>query len=428
MKNLKRFALMALVATALVACKKDDDNNNGGNPSTEPADMSTLEGEIIANTTLKSGRTFFLKGGVHVKPGATLTIESGVTVKSDPIEPTPAYLLVEPGASINAQGTATSPIVFTSGSANPAPQDWGGIILCGRAPINPQGGTAASEMGVGVTYGGTNAADNSGTMRYVRVEYTGKKASNDKEHNGFTFEGVGNGTTIEYLAVYKGADDGFEWFGGTVNAKYLFSYGAQDDCFDWTYGWQGNGQFWVAVQLPGDADRGIEADNNGSNNSLSPFSSPKLSNLTFIGRKDAAAKSRAVKLREGTKGNIHNLVSFGFDSGIEIEHDQTITNLEDGSLTFANNNTHVNSGYSYKSSAGTSVTPTVTLDMVSLKNTLDLTETASYLNNTYKGVDNTSGNAVNPNTALGSWFTSVNFIGALDPSNDWTAGTWARQD
>src|SRR5690606_39108636 len=201
-------------------------------------------------------------GPVHVKPGYTIYIEEGVTVKSERSASTVAYLLIEPGAKIEAEGTATSPIVFTSGEASPKQQDWGGIILCGKAPVNVGTGSAASEMGVGVVYGGTDPNDNSGTLRYVRVEYTGKKQSLEAEPNGFTFEGVGAGTMVEYIASYKGGDDGIEFFGGTVNVKYAVVYGAQDDSFDWTFGWTGKGQFWVAVQADDVADRGFEADNN----------------------------------------------------------------------------------------------------------------------------------------------------------------------
>src|SRR5690606_2543880 len=126
-------------------------------------------------------------GGVHVNNGAVLTIEEGVTVKAITNSKTDyantAYLLIEPGAKIEAVGTASSPIVFTSNAANPAPQDWGGIILTGKAPVNSPGGTMPSEMGDGVVYGGNDPMDNSGTLKYVRVEYTGKKQSSDAEHN-----------------------------------------------------------------------------------------------------------------------------------------------------------------------------------------------------------------------------------------------------
>ena len=144
-------------------------------------------------------------------------------------------MLFRSGGKIEAVGTEDSPIVFTSGTASPARGDWGGIILCGKAPIN-KGTTATAEVG-DVLYGGTDATDNSGTLKYVRVEYTGNAINTEKEHNGFSFNGIGNGTTLEYLQAYMGGDDGFEFFGGTVNASFLVSTGSKDDSFDWTYGW-----------------------------------------------------------------------------------------------------------------------------------------------------------------------------------------------
>ena len=136
-------------------------------------------------------------------------------------------------------------------------------------------------------YGGTDDADNSGTLRYVRVEYAGYKFNADKEANGFTFYGVGNGTTVEYLQAYKGSDDGFEWFGGSVNVKHLVSTDNSDDSFDWTEGWTGKGQYLLAVQeeqstLNYECDALIEADNS-DNETLTPISCPTLANMTLIG-------------------------------------------------------------------------------------------------------------------------------------------------
>src|SRR5690554_7617445 len=370
MKTIKstKIITLAIAGSFLFAsCSKDSDPIGNGPGNGILPDGVTVTGEIKENITLSKGNTYILKAGVHVKPGATLTIEEGVTVKSDPNEPVAAYLLIEPGAKINAIGTESAPIVFTSGKASPKTQDWGGIILTGKAPINVEGGAAASEMGAGVTYGGTDANDNSGVMKYVRVEYTGKKSNADKEHNGFTFEGVGAGTTLEHLSVFNGADDGIEFFGGTVNLKYAVVYGAEDDSFDWTYGWSGKGQFWVAVQGDILADRGIEADNNGSNRSASPFSEPTLSNVTLVGSLIAqtgddlesnpeSGKTRAIKLREGTKGKLYNFVTYGFSSGVEVEHDETLANMEAGSLIFANSSVYGPKSWSVNNTAGAAFT------------------------------------------------------------------------
>ncbi|HBG53269.1 MAG TPA: hypothetical protein DDW70_03525, partial [Rikenellaceae bacterium] len=168
-----------------------------------------------------------------VKPGVTFTIEPGVIIvaKDDDVVD---YILVEQGGKIDARGTAANPVVMTSERKEAGA--WGGVHICGLAPINVTGTTSKSEIGDAL-YGGSNVADNSGTLSYIRVEYTGYAFSEEKEANGFTFYGVGNGTVVDHLQSYKGSDDGFEWFGGTVNVKYLVATDNGDDSFDWTEGW-----------------------------------------------------------------------------------------------------------------------------------------------------------------------------------------------
>ncbi len=433
-KDLRGLAFAVLAMVAFTACDNSDDDGKGVGREGELPNGTEIVGDITENTILSKGNTYTLRGGVHVTNGATLKIEEGVTVKAITNSKTDyantAYLLVEPGSKIEAVGTASAPIVFTSNAATPAPQDWGGIILCGKAPINPQGGTAPSEMGAGVVYGGTDAADNSGTLKYVRVEYTGKKQDASKEHNGFTFEGVGNGTTLEYLAVYKGADDGIEFFGGTVNIRYAVVNGAQDDLFDWTYGWSGNAQFLVGIQGNDVADRGIEADNNGDNNGLSPLSSPTLSNITLVGSREAKTndnpdaatdadkgKTIGLKLRAGTGGKLHNFVVYGFNNGVDIQHDITVGNALDGKLIFTNSDLY--GPKPFKSSLATLVQEAF------FKTTITVSEDdkPSYMNG-YIGT--TATGALNP-TTLGSFFTAANYKGAVETNNNWVAeGTWVR--
>ncbi|MBX2954068.1 MAG: hypothetical protein KF870_16315 [Leadbetterella sp.] len=434
-KNWRGLAFSAWAMISLMACEKD---NNGGTTVGREGELpngTEIVGDITKNTILAKGNTYTLRGGVHVSKGATLTIEEGVTVKAITNSKTDfantAYLLVEPGSKIQATGTATAPIVFTSNSATPAPQDWGGVIICGKAPINPQGGTAPSEMGTGVVYGGTVANDNSGTLKYVRVEYTGKKQSDSKEHNGFTFEGVGSGTTLEYLAVYKGADDGIEFFGGTANIRYAFVNGAQDDLFDWTYGWSGNAQYLVGIQGNDVADRGMEADNNGDNNSLSPLSSPTISNVTLVGSREAKTndnpdaatdadkgKTLGLKLRAGTGGKLYNFVVYGFNNGVNVEHQVTIDNALNGKLIFANSDLY--GPNPFKSSLAALVQSAFFKTEV----TVSANDKPSYMNG-YVGTSATG--AINPST-LGAFFTGGNFKGAVETGKDWVSeGTWARK-
>lgn len=432
------FVLLLGGATILSSCSKDGDKDDDGGDGIEVlADGAVLKGDYSKNIKLEKGKNYTLSGPVHVKPGYTIYIEEGVTVKSERSASTVAYLLIEPGAKIEAEGTATSPIVFTSGEASPKQQDWGGIILCGKAPINVGSGSAASEMGVGVVYGGTDPNDDSGTLRYVRVEYTGKKQSLEAEHNGFTFEGVGAGTTVEYIASYKGGDDGIEFFGGTVNLKYAVVYGAQDDMYDWTFGWVGKGQFWVGVQADDVADRGIEADNNKSDHAANPFSNPVISNVTLVGSATAktgddpttateTGKTRAIKLREATKGSMYNFVIYGFNSGVEVEHDGTLNNMKDGSLTLRNSDLYGPKLWSYKGSDGSTYEGDKPFEAAASKITASATVTPAYITNKYVGINATD--AINP-TTLGSFFSAASYKGAVQSSDNWvTNGTWARID
>ncbi|SFC22041.1 hypothetical protein SAMN05421747_106135 [Parapedobacter composti] len=428
------WSVLAAAVIVFSACSDDDPDpvGNGGLSGVLP-NNTELVGDITEDVTLSAGNTYTLRGGVHVKDGATMTIGEGVTVRAITNSRTDfantAYLLIERGAKIEAIGTADRPIVFTSNSATPAPQDWGGIIVCGAAPINNQGGENQSEMGgQGVMYGGTNANDNSGTLRYVRVEYTGKKQSAEAEHNGFTFEGVGAGTTLEYLAVYKGADDGIEFFGGTANLRYAFVNGAQDDLFDYTFGWSGKGQYWVGIQGDDVADRGIEADNNGDNHGLRPLSNPILSNVTLVGSREAMTndnpdnateadkgKTIGLKLRAGTGGQLHNFVIYGFNHGIDVQHDLTVANLPTGDLKVANTDLYGPNLFKF---APEVANPWTTI-------TTSAEDTPSYMNG-YVGTS-TEG-AINPST-LDSWFQGGNFKGAVEASNNWvTQGNWARLD
>lgn len=312
--------------------KKDDgtcEYASTTTPTGSTAQDVTISGEITADKTIRAIDKNTLKGGVHVKAGATLTIEKGTTITADAAESV-AYILVEQGAKLIADGTADAPIIMTS--SDPKRGSWGGLILCGKAPIG--GGTRTAEVG-NVTYGGTDAADNSGILRYIRVEYTGNAINSEKEHNGITFNGVGNGTVVSHCQAYYGNDDGFEWFGGTVNCNNLVSIGCKDDCFDWTYGFTGTLSFLYAKQAADEGDRGIEADNDSKANDNAPFSNPTLSNVTLIGR-GASFGTDGMKLREGTKGNISNVLIEGFKESVDLEHNQTFDNAASGGLKVSN--------------------------------------------------------------------------------------------
>jgi hypothetical protein len=238
----------------LAACGSDDPIG----PTSTPTGSATLSGTIASNRTLSADTTYVLRGFVYVANGATLTINPGTKLVGDTTALGSALFILR-GARIVANGTAAQPIVFTSqrSAGNRAPGDWGGLILVGNARNNRSGsiiieGSNGSVVGAdpnGIVYtGGANDADNSGTLRYVRVEFAGYATVPDNELNSFTFAAVGRGTTLEYLQSVAGLDDSFEWFGGTVDGKYLVSYEAGDDHFDTSEGYSGRNQFLIAYQ------------------------------------------------------------------------------------------------------------------------------------------------------------------------------------
>jgi hypothetical protein len=205
-----------------------------------------LSGKITTSRTLKANNTYKLRGLVYVTNGATLTIEPGTKIVGEADKN--GGLIITRGSKIMAEGTAANPIIFTSEKASPKRGDWAGVVILGNAPTNSsyngtqgvgeiEGGINNAE-GLGL-YGGTNAADNSGILKYVRIEYAGYAFLPDKEINGLTFGGVGNGTTVDYVEVAYANDDSFEWFGGTVNCSHIIAYKGLDDDFDTDNGFAG---------------------------------------------------------------------------------------------------------------------------------------------------------------------------------------------
>ena len=335
---MKKLFTPIILSTILFSCRPEpvepntqtyvitDVNINGEN-------YKKLEGIINENLSLDLNEKWLLSGGVFVDENARLSINGGGTVYTDTEVTT--FLSIKQGGEMFIQGESTNPIVFTPLTDNPSYGDWGGIIVNGYATINT-GFNAEGEGGTGI-YGGDNDGDDSGILRYVRVEYAGKVLGTDNELNGFSFNGVGDGTIVEYIQAYKGSDDGIEFFGGTVNVRYAVSTHNQDDSFDWTHGWRGKGQYWLVQQGPDGGDRGIEADNNGDDNLLEPYSNPTLSNLTLIGVDDGDGLNTGMRLREGTKGKIFNTYVTGFPKyGIRVSDEVTLQNVENGELFVAN--------------------------------------------------------------------------------------------
>lgn len=316
----------------------------------QPAQRITAA--ITQNTTWSPSTRYLLSGRIDVTNRATLTIEPGTTICGDADQTmmNVSYLNVDQDAKLVAVGTATQPIVFTSSRAvgSRRPQDWGGVVLRGRAPINnppsagqgPETVCAQAEASAG-SYGpcGTpRPDDSSGSLRYVRIEFAGREFAPDKELNSLSLYAVGSGTTLEYIQVHRGSDDGFEFFGGTANLRYAVASACQDDAFDWEFGWVGKGQFWVATQDRNIGNRGFEGDNNRMNAALDPHSRPTISHVTLLGLARATApggsdKREGLALRSGGQGALSNLIVAGFsDAGLSLE-EATVAQAQSGMLT-----------------------------------------------------------------------------------------------
>ncbi|MCF6294616.1 MAG: multidrug transporter [Flavobacteriaceae bacterium] len=301
----------------------DNSITNNGDGGNNGAQSIFLSGTYNEDLTLDANNNYKVNGSLIMAAGTTLTIPAGITVEALAAG-SDVYIAISQGAKIMASGTADNPIVFTSDASTPQAGDWGGLILLGRAPINSVSGTATSTSEIAsLPYGGTDAADNSGVIRYMRIEYSGGAADGQSENNGFSFYGVGNGTTVEYIQAYEGKDDGVEFFGGTVNVNYISVINAQDDSIDWTEGYSGTITN-AYVKHGAIHDKGVEADgfNTDIGNNSNPlfFSKPTINNLTIIGL-GSASGSEAVRLRAGTQGIFNNFIIEGFAEGFDLDGD-----------------------------------------------------------------------------------------------------------
>lgn len=338
--------LILLIATGLVAssCRKIqvderiiDNSNNGGIGN----ENLILEGRIAANKTLKAGLTYKLRGLVYVTNGAILTIEPGTRIVGESGKN--GGLIITRSSKIIADGTVDKPIVFTSESATPRRGDWAGVVILGNAPTNAsfngiqgvgeiEGGINNSD-GLGL-YGtpitqAQNPADNSGILRYVRIEYAGYAFLPDKEVNGLTLAGVGNQTIVDYVEVAYSNDDSFEWFGGTVNCKHLISYKALDDDFDTDNGYSGKVQFGIVLRDSAIADisksEAFESDNDANGSTLTPQTTAVFSNMTVLGpraEKNNIGNSlflAGAQMRRNSSLSIFNSIIAGWPAGIMID-------------------------------------------------------------------------------------------------------------
>ncbi len=419
------------------------------------------------NRTLSRDTVYSLTGLYAVDSTRSLTIPAGTVILGD----TAATLIVKRGGQIFANGTAQNPIVFTSRKpvGQRAGADWGGIVILGAAPVNQanpsiEGGILPGNYG-GPAVGQGNPNDNSGVLRYVRIEFPGYRFQLNNEVNGLTLGGVGRGTTIEYVQVSYSYDDGFEWFGGTVDAKYLVAFGGIDDEFDTDFGYQGRVQFAFGLKDPnvfefsGGQTNGFESDNEGSASYRTPRTLPRFSNITMVGprRTDAVTLPSGHRfeygsvIRRGSQLSVYNSIMMGYPGGYSLRDLQSKTSAQgdtlqvrnlslqasgEGGLLQIHNSGTDPAGFStltwfntaaYNNMGGTATRQPSAIGLVNMTN----------LNNPdpRPGVGTEPATApvefTNLNVLAGGWFTPTTYRGAFNPATarnqQWDAG-WTNYD
>jgi hypothetical protein len=450
MNKVKLFFLIAATSMFASSCVKVNFNDElGGTGGTggstdDPNQTRVLVGSYERNITLDGG-TYTIKGYVYFTAGTTLRIPEGTILKSDVSQK--GAVIIERGARIEALGTAAKPIIFTSGkpSGQRARGDWGGIIILGNAPTNrPLSPAPLIEGGVDRRYGGSIPNDNSGTMRYVRIEWAGIAAEPGSEINGLTLGGVGSGTTLEYIQVSYGNDDAYEFFGGTVNAKYLVAYATSDDDLDFDFGYTGKIQFAVVQRRPEiadtDAGNGVEADNDGSGTTALPYTRPVLSNITWIGPNgDPATQANlnfANRWRRAVRFEVHNSILMGFpDAGLSLESAATADAYNSDASIFKNNLVHALADpYKVDGTAGGVITAAQVKTKAEANGCITYTDVNNIMLESPFNWDapNYAPKAASPAlsgasfTGLDAFFTSVTHRGALGGTNwlnTWTSFT-----
>ncbi|MEE4255999.1 MAG: hypothetical protein V2I47_03090 [Bacteroidales bacterium] len=335
-----------IMVLLLSACRKSD--YEVANGSVTIRDL----GEGTGTVTWTKDKSYILEGFVFVNDGQVLTIESGTVIRAKTGQGSAASaLIVARGGKIIARGTSGEPIIFTvedddlEGSVPVDAQGlWGGLIILGRAPLNLSNGEAHIE-GIPLTeprgvYGGQFPDDDSGILEYISIRHAGTNIGEGNEINGLTLGAVGRNTTVNHVEVISCSDDGFEFFGGTVNCKYLLASFCGDDAFDFDLGYQGKGQFWLAIQDPGEGDKIVECNGGSDPVTGQPYTLPQLYNATFIGRGPGAGK-KMIEFSLNGGGTFANSIMVLQDKGVFTEYvegsQDSYKQFETGNLNVINN-------------------------------------------------------------------------------------------
>jgi hypothetical protein len=341
-KTIYFLMILATMTYVMNSCKDKDP---------EPEETVITE-NITENTTWTTGNTYILGGRITVVSGVTLTIEPGVIIKGQAGTGANATaLIIARGAKIDAQGTATQPIIFTSiadeiepgmiASPNLDPDLnglWGGLIILGNAPISAsasaiqiEGIPASDQNGL---YGGSNAADNSGTVKYVSIRHGGANIGEGNEINGLTLGGVGSGTTIENIEIIANQDDGVEFFGGTVNVKNILIWNAGDDCIDTDQSWAGTLDNFIVI-CGNETDHALEIDG--------PEGEMLAGHTVKNGSIKGSESAELGDFRSGARGSFQNIYFFNFPNpadtdgrgDLSLSGDASIANFASGVLSFS---------------------------------------------------------------------------------------------
>ena len=410
------------------------DGGGGGDDTGTDPDTGTVvtdvmvDSDITADTTWTADNRYVLTTAIYVTSG-TLTIEPGTEIAGAGAA---SALVVTSGGKIEAQGTATNPIVFTSSLAagSRAPGDWGGVVLLGLAPINVAGGSTNIEgldpAEARGSYGGTDATHDCGTLNYVRIEWAGFVFGEDNELNGLTVGGCGSDTTLDYIQVHGGRDDGIEFFGGTANLKHAVVSRVGDDALDTDQGYQGNVQFFLMVQ-DARGDKGMEADNLEDSEDATPRSTPTVYNATFFGNSQDGQEG--LRLRRGTGGTVANSIIANFALGdcIQVDGEASVmnANLPDGDANRLRANNNLVFGcdgpVAFTPGDGSAVTFTGTWDTTIIEADPMFAPLNIMAPNFVPPASSpaATGAAANP----GGFFDAADYLGAFEPGGtDWTAG------
>lgn len=444
---LLRCTLLCSLALGLFGCGDDDgtmnedagtsDSGTTGDSSTGDQCPSSGDVEItedITTDTTWSCDSYLLQGTIFITNGATLTIDAGTQIFGDSGTPFSALIAARDGR-LEAVGTASEPIVFTSANAegDRATGDWAGVALLGSATINDgsdnEGSLQGNLEGIDVTdargvYGGDDDTSDCGHLEYVRIEFAGAELAPDKELNGLTLGGCGSDTTLSYVQVHRGKDDGIEFFGGTVGMDHVIISGASDDSLDFDEGWRGNVQFLVVHQFAGIGDNGIEGDNLGSNEAATPRANPTIFNATFIGTPD----TRGMVLREGAQGMLRNFIITGFGGeAVDLRAAEVDLSAEwPGNLSIENSFFFGNGDYAEESGDDDDdmgFMEQAMIEAAERNNTLDVDPGLGDVSETAPNYVPNASSLAGQATPPAGMDTSATYAGAFEPSgDDWSAG------